>query len=494
MSNKTTDFHRFARRVAFGGRLGAPIPGDPLAWAARQMERAPLIDLLSPDGARPQDLPADLALRWSMDEVMRAHAEQQQLVLDLRRRGRSMSPTELAAERRRLVSLPYHQLEHWKEVQARVTTALHGEAPVFERFWHFWTNHFTVAPGTQNNDTLVGPYQRHLREHMTGDFRTLLWHAATHPGMLVYLDNNRNTGPNSTAALRRWTRDTINENLGRELLELFTVSTAAGYSQQDVEATTLILTGWRDMKPGPGQRPGIALGTYFDFDRHEPGTQTVMGKPYRAWLRPSSKLEDLIADLAAHPATARHLARKLCVYFIDDDPPAGAVDHVESTFVRTRGHLPAVHAAVLEMAWVHLGVTRKFLSPEAWLLQTWTLSGLSAPTARPGPGQGRGLRTFQVLADLGQALPRCPQPDGWPIRSSDWVSREMLDRRVRFMALVSRDWLAATPKAAATLSARIDEHLRPDSTSARILQEALRYGDIGGAHTLFHISPELLWS
>ena len=150
-----------------------------------------------------------------------------------------MSPTELAAERRRLVSLPYHQLEHWKEVQARVTTALHGEAPVFERFWHFWTNHFTVAPGTQNNDTLVGPYQRHLREHMTGDFRTLLWHAVTHPGMLVYLDNNRNTGPNSTAALRRWTRDTINENLGRELLELFTVSTAAGYSQQDVELSLI---------------------------------------------------------------------------------------------------------------------------------------------------------------------------------------------------------------------------------------------------------------
>jgi hypothetical protein len=70
----------------------------------------------------------------------------------------------------------------------------------------------------------------------------------------------------------------------------------------------------------------------------------------------------------------------------------------------------------------------------------------------------------------------------------------MLDRRVRFMALVSRDWLAATPKAAATLSSRIDEHLRPDSATARIVREALRYGDVGGAHTLFHISPELLWS
>ena len=377
--------HQFSRRVAFGFRPGQALPADPLAWAVPQVRQLPPIGVFGPDGQVRSDLPTGMKLVSGMDELMRRYQESSDVDDELRVQSTRMATADYERLRQERLSLPFHRLEHWKEVQARASTALYGQAPVFERFWHFWTNHFMVTPGTQRNDVLVGPYQRALREGMLGSFKDLLQLAVTHPGMLVYLDNIRNTGPNARLRREGRTKDSVNENLGRELLELFTLSPAAGYTQQDVEQATLILTGWGVQRPDKRHQAGVALGTRFDFNRHEPGSQTVMGKTYRALLRPSSKLEDLVADLAVHPATLRHLAHKLCVYFMDDEPPERAVAHVEQAFVRSNGHLPAVHEAVLEACWFTLGSTRKFASPEAWLWQCYPVTGLTLPQALPLP-------------------------------------------------------------------------------------------------------------
>ena len=485
--------HRFTRRVAFGLPQTLELPKDPLAWAKGQLLRPHAMDILEQDGTPRTDLPEWVKLLWRMDDVMHAFEKHRLLVRESFEKGGRLSKAAYQAERRRDVSIPYHHVEHWKEVQARATTALYGGAPVFERFWHFWTNHFMVAPGNQNNDTLVGPFQRSLREKMLGSFREMLWHATTHPGMLVYLDNNNNTGPRSKAAREKWTSHSINENLGRELLELFTLSPQSGYGQKDVEAVTLILTGWRDMRPAKSKKMAVPLGTYFDFNFHEPGSQEVMGKTYDALFRPSAKLENLISDLAIHPATARHLARKLCVYFMDDEPPEAAIGHVEKVFTQSKGHLPSVHAAVLDMCWLHLEQTQKFLSPETWLLQTWNLSGLAPPRTPPLDERG-GLKTHHLMADLGQALPRCPQPNGWPIRSVDWISKEMLDRRVRFAALLSRDWRQQNGHSRQALEAMCERHFEPESPELKVIRSVLDRGEIGDAYTLFHASPSLLWS
>jgi uncharacterized protein (DUF1800 family) len=484
--------HAFTRRVAFGLPAGVEPPQDPVAWAVGQLQRTPPIDIIERDRTRRADLPAGLQLLWSMDEVMHASHTHQEAERASFEKGRTLTREQFQLERRRDIEIPYFQLEHWKETQARASTALHGEAPVFERFWHFWTNHFMVAPGNQNNDTTVGPFQRSLREKMLGSFRDLLWHATVHPAMLVYLDNNANTGPRSRAVRERWTRNSINENLGRELLELFTLSPEGGYTQKDVEATTLILTGWRDMKPDRHRKPGVPLGTFFDFDHHEPGAQTVMGKTYSAFLRQSGKLEDLVTDLAAHPATARHLARKLCVYFLDDEPPAQAVAHVERVFIQSKGHLPAVHQAVIEMAWAHIGTTRKFVSPETWLLQTLTLSGLDLPRMLPLDNQS-GIKTHHLLGDLGQPIPRCPQPNGWPIRSVEWISKELLDRRVRYAGLLAGE-LIKQDNAAATLRSLVERHVPAGSPEGALVRGALARDNLRVAHTLLHVSPSLLWA
>ena len=495
MTLSTGELHRYARRVGFGLTPGEHPGDDPVGWAAAQLRSVPPIGIVEPDGRPRADLPEGLRLRGSGDELMHAWQRVIDTVAEVRARSAGLGEAAFRREQAERVFIPYQRLEHWKEVQARATTAVHGSAPVFERFWHFWTNHFTVAPGTMQNDVLVGPFQRALREPMGGTFRDLLWRAVTHPAMLVYLDNVRNTGPNSRARRERWTRDSVNENLGRELLELFTLSPAGGYTQQDVEQVTLVLTGWRVQRPDRSHRPWVPLGTRFVHDWHEPGAQTVLGRRYQALFKAESKLEELIDELAAHPATARHLARKLCVHFIDDEPPADAVAAVERAWLDSGGRLPAVHEAVLRAAWATLGRTRKFASPETWFLQVHRTSGAELPRALPLPGEP-GFKTFWLLADLGQPLPRCPQPNGWPIRSADWLSRELLDRRVRLAQLLAQ---ALTRGAGASARERfaglVETHAPGGASQTGVLAaQALAQGDPARALALVWLSPEFLWS
>jgi uncharacterized protein (DUF1800 family) len=491
---------KYMRRVAFGCPPQQALPVDPVVWAQRQVDATPPIDIVEADGSRRADLPADLRLRWEMNDIMLAWQKTADTEDASFARAKRVPPQEFQRLHRAAMH-PYWQLEPWKEVQARVTTARYGTSPVFEKLWHFWANHFMVAPGNQRNAVVVGPYQRMLRKHMTGSFRDLLWHAVTHPGMLSYLDNNRSTGPNSVAVKRGWTKNSINENLGRELLELFTVSTQAGYQQADVEQATLVLTGWGIHRADKRRKPGRPLGTYFDYDRHEPGSQTVMGKRYSNFFNPAKKLEDLITDLAQHEWTAKHIATKLCVYFMDDNPPARAIEAVAQAFVDSSGHLPTVHKALLAECWGTIGETRKFGSPESWFVQTLTMLDIEPPRTIPLAPETRGIKTLYLLGDLGQPLPRCPQPDGWPIRSAEWISKEALERRARVLEQMMRmrgrnvdfNFEYAT-RVADLVTAVIEREMTPGHPNRYLIEDALKSKQVATAAVLTHISPTMLWS
>jgi len=295
---------RFARQVGFGLGPDEATPADAVGWASGQLDSAPKVKFLASRAGDELPLPPEVRLLESQEEV--AHALQRHIDsrLAVLAASRTMPKPQWEALRFQTMQ-PFLNLTGWQEGLARGCMAVNGPAPVFERFWHFWTNHFTVAPSVNNNShTAVGPYMRMLRRHMTGSFRDMLFEAVTHPAMVLYLDNARSTGANSIARRSRATTDEINENLGRELLELFTISTAAGYSQQDVDAVTHILTGWGVQLPNRAARPGIPLGSYFNYDRHEPGTQTFMGKSYSAVIRHDGKLNDLIDDLASNNASS----------------------------------------------------------------------------------------------------------------------------------------------------------------------------------------------
>jgi uncharacterized protein (DUF1800 family) len=347
-----------------------------------------------------------------------------------------------------------------------------------------------VSPTNNNINTAVGPYMRMLRARMGGSFRDMLFEAVTHPAMVLYLDNERSTGPNSKARRQRWTTDEINENLGRELLELFTVSPAAGYSQDDVMAVTYILTGWGVHRPDQWRKVGVPLGSYFNFDKHEPGTQTVMGKKYSAFVHNDGKLQSLVDDLAAHPATAQHICHKLAVAFIADEPPVDCVARLVAVFQKSKGHLPTLHKAVVAEVALAGAQVRKFQDPQTWLWSIFRVSGTPlrvAPPARGVPGE----RYHWLLGDLGQAVHQCPQPNGWSLFSRDWISREMMDRRIRFAFEFAR----RIPDAEARLQAVLARQHGPGSAIAQALNSARAKGlDPRARWTAYITSPEMLWS
>ncbi len=482
---------RFARQVGFGLAPDEVTPNDVVGWAQAQFDLAPPVAFLADrSGGLMENLPADLKLLHTQEEVaigMQAHRDAEQKSF-----AAAKDRSRDAYERFRYdtVEYPYWNLEPWKEMQARGAMAVNGTAPVFERFWHFWTNHFTVSPANNNINTAVGPYMRMLRSRMTGSFRAMLFEAVTHPAMVAYLDNDRSTGPNSKARRQGWTTDEINENLGRELLELFTVSPAADYSQDDVMGTAYILTGWGVHRPDKSRKPGVPLGSYFNYDRHEPGGQVVMGKKYSAFLHNDGKLNDLVDDLAAHPATAQHICHKLAVAFIADEPPPDSVARLVAVFRQSKGHLPAVHKAVVAEVALAGAQARKFQDPQTWLWSIFRISG--APLRVNPPVKGSpGERYHWILSELGQPVHQCPQPNGWSLYGRDWLSREMLDRRIRYAFAFAR----RLPDAEALLQTVLDRQHGPDSAIARALAVAARQGlDAKARWTAYLSSPELLWS
>ena len=242
------------------------------------------------------------------------------------------------------------------DVNARFRAAVTSERSFLERLVHFWSNHFAVSVDKLVVLGLAGPMEREaIRPHVLGKFSDMLLAVEQHPAMLLYLDNAQSVGPDSRAAGiagRRGRKVGLNENLGREILELHTLGVDAGYTQDDVRALASIITGWSiggNLGRLQGGEPGAF---YFREILHQPGKQVLLGKTYRQ--DGIEQGEAALHDLAVNPHTARHISTKLARHFIADDPPDAAVSRLTAAFEQSRGDLPTVYRALLE-------------SPEAWL-------------------------------------------------------------------------------------------------------------------------------
>ena len=115
-----------------------------------------------------------------------------------------------------------------------------SERSFVERLVHFWSNHFAVSVDKLAVLGLAGAMEREaIRPHVLGNFADMLLAVEQHPAMLLYLDNPQSIGPDSQAARiagRRGRNVGLNENLGREILELHTLGVDGGYTQEDVRA------------------------------------------------------------------------------------------------------------------------------------------------------------------------------------------------------------------------------------------------------------------
>jgi len=326
------------------------------------------------------------------------------------------------------------------EVQsARIGRALITERQLQEVMTEFWLNHFSVFAGKNalQRYTLAEYENRTVRPRALGRFRDLLGAVAKSPAMLYYLDNWQSAAdsgrPRLEAPRLAQARNRgLNENYGRELLELHTLGVDGGYTQQDVIQVARSLTGWTFLPQQPNaaqvrqiQRrlpePGVF---FFNAQVHDAGAKTVLGQQLRAG-RGIEDGEQVLDIVARHPATARHIATKLARRFVCDDPPDELVERAAAEFTRTDGDIRAVVRLII--------TSPEFFSSASFRAKVKTpfevvVSALRALDAAPDPTP----RTAQIVQQLGQPIFGRATPDGWPDVASEWMGTGAILNRINF--------------------------------------------------------------
>jgi uncharacterized protein (DUF1800 family) len=275
---------------------------------------------------------------------------------DLRKERKELKAEDAAAELKQVQA----QIRDMAiaEMAARGRLAAATPAAFRERWTLFWANHFTVSATKGAVAPIAGTFEREaIRPHVFGRFEDLLLASSQHPAMLLYLDQAASVGPDSPAgrsAAGQRRQAGLNENLAREIMELHTVGVHGGYSQADVTEFARALTGWSISRAQDAARGAdtAAPGSFmFRPLAHEPGSRQVLGRTYVQDGQAQGRA--VLADLAANPATARHIAQKLAVHFVADDPPPALVARLEHSFISSRGRLDTLAATMID-------------SPEAW--------------------------------------------------------------------------------------------------------------------------------
>jgi uncharacterized protein (DUF1800 family) len=268
----------------------------------------------------------------------------------------------------------------------------------------FWSNHFCV---NADATVMAGAYEREaIRPYVLGKFADLLLAAEGHPAMLIYLDNASSIGPNSVAGINR--NRGINENLGREILELHTLGVRTGYHQDDVVSLAKAITGWTIYTTADNPDHG---GEFLYHPRlHEPGPETVLGKAYRDTGVEQGRA--VLADLARNPATAGHVATKLARHFIADEPSPALIETLTKTFLATDGDLWQVSKALVAAPESWAPDQAKIKHPSEWMVASIRAGGLNNGDVR---------RIVPALNRLGEPLWRPPAPKGFGDVNGDWL-------------------------------------------------------------------------
>ncbi|QZH73738.1 MAG: DUF1800 domain-containing protein [Erythrobacter sp.] len=406
-------------RFGLGAIPGETLPGDLRGWLTSQLRQFdPAPAALGSRTARMAELARILPTRVANNRLKREgnQAEQDAALASNR---------ELGEDIRRA---------HAEAVLARLRVATASATPFAERLVHFWSNHFSVSMQKVLVGSFVADFEfSAVRPHVMGNFRDLLRSAVLHPAMLQYLDQNISIGPSSPLAGRYRRLQGLNENLGREVLELHTLGAGGGYSQADVTELALALTGWtvaglggggiaREIDWAPGEAGFLPAA-------HEPGRRTVLGRNYAE--DGQQQAVAILRDLALHPSTARHIATKLARHFIADDPPAAAIERLQRAYQDSGGDLPSVYAALIDEPEVWRAQRTKIRNPWDWMVATNRAVGVerSARLAELSPG---------LLQQMGQSVWRVDSPAGWGDTAQDWAGSGALLTRVEIASLVAR--------------------------------------------------------
>lgn len=295
-----------------------------------------------------------------------------------------------------------------------------GDPGFGARLTSFWADHFTVAANGPLLRTLVPDFiEAAIRPHITGRFADMLRAATFHPAMLVYLNQVQSIGPNSRAGQRRGKG--LNENLAREILELHTLGVDADYTQTDVRSFAELLTGLSADKGGFVFRPGIS----------EPGPHNILGAIYGARISTLDHIEDALEDIALHPETAWHLARKLTAHFLGIDDQ-NLINSIADAYLAADGDLVAAYLVLLDDPRSWEPGFQKTKPPFDFIASALRAAGgTPKEIAKIKPNDLRqGIYGAAEL--MGQTVFRPPGPDGWSEDAGTWITPPGLAARIRW--------------------------------------------------------------
>jgi uncharacterized protein (DUF1800 family) len=356
---------------------------------------------------------------------------------------------------------------------AKMTRAVYSERQLDEIMVDFWYNHFNVFAAKGADRWLITEYERDaIRPYAMGKFRDLLGATAKSPAMLFFLDNwlsadpvawqkmqeqmqarqqmrggafgrprfpqqnpmpaDDPNNPNANANAKQKQERGLNENYGRELMELHTLGVDGGYTQDDVINVAKAFTGWTIKQP---RREAEFL---FDDRLHDNSVKTVLGHEIHAGgMRDGEQVLDI---LARDPHTAHHISYELAQRFVSDNPPAALVDRMAQTFLKSDGDIREVLRTMI-------------YSPEFWAKDTIrtkikTPFELVASATRAVGGESEvPLMLVQWTSRIGQPLYQCEPPTGYSDQADAWVNTGALLTRMNFsLALTSNKIRGVTVK------------------------------------------------
>jgi uncharacterized protein (DUF1800 family) len=290
-----------------------------------------------------------------------------------------------------------------------VLRRIHSTRAVQETMVDFWTNHLHISTGEDRVYTHQFAYDATIRTHALGRFEDLLVATATHPAMSLYLDNWRSR------------KNAPNENQGRELLELHTVGTGSGYTEDMVKDSAKILSGY-------SVRWGDDYEGFYDAANHTTGRVSVLGFTHDNTAADGREVaEAYLRHLANHPATARTVATRLALRFVSDTPSEALVSHLAGVFQDSGTDIKATLRALVAHPEFRGHAGAKVSTPVDDLVATVKALGV---TARRPTGDG-SFANHLNYAHGGLRLYSWPRPDGAPETNPEWTSAVRMLRSFR---------------------------------------------------------------
>jgi uncharacterized protein (DUF1800 family) len=430
------------RRVGLANYIEQQLHPERIDDAALQARLAPLatITLSTQQLARDYYLPAELEKR----QQKRAQGDADPGAAD-GRAGKPPQVTEAMLKARQVVV----ELNEQKMLRA-----VYSERQLEQVLTDFWFNHFNVFANKGPERMMLTAYERDvIRPHVLGSFRDLLGATSRSPAMLFYLDNWLSSDPNGVhPSMNRPTNNAprrnrgrpggiprptppmvqrpqpqrssgLNENYGRELLELHTLGVDGGYTQKDVVEVARAFTGWTIAQPRTGG------GFRFDPRMHDDGEKHVLGHTIKAGGG-ERDAEQVLDILARHPSTARFISTKLARRFVGDEPSQALIDRASKRFIDTDGDIREVVRTIV--------TSPEFLAAEAYRAKVkspfeFVVSALRVVNADIEGGGG----LVRAMQQLGMPLYQAQPPTGYGDTAEAWVNTGGLVNRMNFaLALV----------------------------------------------------------